>query len=87
MTLGVPEPKAQKIVHCVVDLLKQQRESLGWSQRSLAARAGLDPKTVNLIERKDRSPTLFTLALLAGAMSVQLSVLLGQAESISRKSP
>lgn len=81
----MPEPEAQKIVHCVVDLLKQQRESLGWSQRSLAARAGLDPKTVNLIERRDRSPTLFTLALLAGAMSLQLSAILEQAERILKK--
>lgn len=81
----MPEPEAQKIVHRVVDLLKQQRESLGWSQRALAARAGLDPKTVNLIERRDRSPTLFTLALLSEAMGVRLSELLGQSESETGK--
>ena len=85
MKLGVPEPEAQKIVHQVVDLLKQQREALGWSQRALAARAGLDPKTVNLIERKDRSPTLFTLALLSEAMGIQLSKLLEQSESATGK--
>jgi transcriptional regulator with XRE-family HTH domain len=81
MNSPVPEPEAQKIVKHVVLLLKQQRESMGWSQRTLATRAGLDPKTVSLIERGDRSPTLFTLALLSSAMSVQLSEVLRNAEA------
>lgn len=54
---------------------------MGWSQRTLATRAGLDPKTVSLIERGDRSPTLFTLALLAEAMGVRLSEVLQNAEA------
>jgi len=76
----MPEPEAQKFVKNVVSLLKQQRESKGWSQRSLASRAGLDPKTVSLIERGDRSPTLFTLSLLSAAMGVRLSKVLQDAE-------
>jgi len=80
MNFPVPEPEAQKIVRNVVLLLKQQRESMGWSQRALATRAGLDPKTVSLIERGDRSPTLFTLALLSSAMTVHLSEILRNAE-------
>lgn len=76
----MPEPEAQKFVKNVVSLLKQQRESMGWSQRSLASRAGLDPKTVSLIERGDRSPTLFTLSLLSAAMGVRLSKVLQDAE-------
>jgi transcriptional regulator with XRE-family HTH domain len=81
MNSPVSEPEAQKIVKQVVVLLKQQRESMGWSQRTLATRAGLDPKTVSLIEREARSPTLFTLALLASAMTVQLSEVLRNAEA------
>ncbi|MCX6879534.1 MAG: helix-turn-helix transcriptional regulator [Verrucomicrobia bacterium] len=77
----MPEPEAQKFVHHVVFLLKQRREAMGWSQRTLATRAGLDPKTVSLIERGDRSPTLFTLALLAEAMGVRLSEVLQNAEA------
>ena len=76
----VPVPEAQKIVHEVVDLLKKQRESAGWSQRTLASRAGLDPKTVSLIERGDRSPTLLTLSLLAEALDTSLSSVLQTAE-------
>jgi len=53
---------------------------LGWSQRRLAAKAGVDPKTVSLIERGVRSPTLFTLVLLANAMDLPLSAVLRDAE-------
>lgn len=62
------EREAEKFVQEVVGSLKIQRESLGWSQRTLACKAGVDPKTVSLIERGIRSPTLFTLSLLSSAM-------------------
>ena len=75
------ESEAQKIVKEVVELLKKRRESLGWSQRTLAAQAGVDPKTVSLIERGVRSPTLFTLSLLATAMNWPLWKALKDAES------
>jgi len=78
---GVPEPEAQKIVHKVIELLKKQRETLGWSQRTLAAHAGVDPKTVSLIERGIRSPTLFTLSLIASAMSLRLWEIMKDAET------
>jgi transcriptional regulator with XRE-family HTH domain len=64
----VPETEAHKVVKELIELLKKRRESLGWSQRTLAEQAGVDPKTVSLIEREMRSPTLFTLVLLATAM-------------------
>ena len=66
------EAEAEKFVQNVVGSLKIQRESLGWSQRTLASKAGVDPKTVSLIERGVRSPTLFTLSLLASAMNLPL---------------
>jgi transcriptional regulator with XRE-family HTH domain len=68
----VRERVAEKFVQEVVGSLKIRRESLGWSQRTLASKAGVDPKTVSLIERGIRSPTLFTLALLASALSQPL---------------
>jgi transcriptional regulator with XRE-family HTH domain len=68
----VREAEAQKIVQDVVGLLKIHREMLGWSQRTLASKAGVDPKTVSVIERGIRSPTLFTLSLLASAMGQPL---------------
>jgi len=68
----VRDAEAQKLVQDVVGSLKIRRELLGWSQRALAGKAGLDPKTVSLIERGVRSPTLFTLSLLASAMETPL---------------
>lgn len=74
------EQKAQEIVRDVIASLKIRREALGWSQRALASKAGVDPKTVSLIERGIRSPTLFTLSLLASAMDFPLWRLMKDAE-------
>lgn len=77
-------PDAQKFVEGTISILKKRREAVGWSQRALAIRAGVDPKTVNLIERGVRSPTLFTLALLASALDISLAEILARAESETR---
>lgn len=69
---AVREKKAEKFVQEVVGSLKVRREALGWSQRTLASKAGVDPKTVSLVERGVRSPTLFTLTLIASAMDYPL---------------
>jgi len=79
----VSERTAQEVVRGVIGCLKTQRESLGWSQRALASRAGVDPKTVSVIERGIRSPTLFTLSLLASAMGVPLWKIMKDVESKS----
>ena len=69
---AVREKEAHNLVQEAVGSLKIRRQSLGWSQRTLASKAGVDPKTVSLIERGARSPTLFTLSLLASAMDLPL---------------
>ena len=69
----------------LVALLREQRLLRGWSQRTLAANAGVDHATVSLIERGCRSPTLFTLCLLAGAMDLSLAGLLNAAERVDSK--
>lgn len=73
--------QAQELVKNVVGAFKVHREAIGWSQRALAIKAGVDPKTVNLIERGARSPTLFTLSLLASTMGVPLSRIMMDAEN------
>lgn len=75
------EAEAEKFVQNAVGSLKIHRESLGWSQRTLASKAGVDPKTVSLIERGVRSPTLFTLSLLASAMNLPLWKVMKDANS------
>lgn len=78
---------AEELVKRVIDALKQRRESIGWSQRRLAQRAGVDPKTVSLIERGARSPTLFTLSLLSMSMGQPLSTILMQVETAASPHP
>ena len=80
------KPKSERIVQQVVALLSEQRQARAWSQRTLAANAGVDPKTVNLIERGSRSPTLYTLCLLAGAMDLSLAGLIKAAERLTSES-
>lgn len=57
--------------------LKRLREEKGLSQRRVAARADLDPSTVNQVERGARRATSTTLEKLAAALEVELSELLG----------
>lgn len=63
---------AEALVLRVVRHLERRRLELGYSKRALAIKAGVDPRTVGLIERGERSPTVFTVALLAGALELPL---------------
>lgn len=83
----MPQQEAELIVKRVIEQLANQRRMLGLSQRALAAKAGVDPKTVSLIERGSRSPTLFTMSLLATAMARPLSQLLREAETSTETQP
>lgn len=71
--------QAEAIVARAVQVLENHRESLGLSKRKLALSAGLDPKTVGLIERGERSPTLLTLLLISSALGVDLSSTIAKA--------
>ena len=48
--------------------LRWYRQRAGMSQEGLAARAGLSPEAVSLLERGRRSPRMTTLSLLADAL-------------------
>jgi transcriptional regulator with XRE-family HTH domain len=67
-----------------MDQLKRLRVEKGLSQARLAARAGLDPSTVNQIERGAREASPVTLRKLAEALDVSIANLL---ESESPKVP
>ena len=68
----LPPDQAEKVVSRVVDRLREIREDIGLSKNRLAKLAGVDPKTVAFVEKRQRNPTLFTLLLLAGAMEADL---------------
>lgn len=55
--------------------VRRFRESKGWTQETLAARAGLDRSYVAGIEAGLRNPSTKALAKLARALSVTLSTL------------
>ncbi len=62
-----------------MDQLKRLRAQKGLSQARLAARAGVDPSTVNQIERGAREASPATLRKLADALDVSLAELLEEA--------
>ncbi len=74
-----------------MERLKELRAKRRLSQARLAARAGLDPSTVNQIERGAREASPATLRKLAEALDVSLAELLGddspKAESRSSLEP
>ncbi|MCF7787037.1 MAG: helix-turn-helix domain-containing protein [Prosthecobacter sp.] len=76
--------EAEETVARAIRALELHRESLGVSKRQLALRAGLDPKTVGLIERGERSPTLLTLLLISTALKADLPKILAKASSHER---
>ncbi len=59
-----------------MEQLKRLRSEKGLSQARLAARAGLDPSTVNQIERGAREASPPTLRKLADALDVSIADLL-----------
>jgi len=56
-----------------MEQLKRLREERGLSQVKLAARADIDPSTVNQIERGAREPSPATLRKLADALDVSIA--------------
>lgn len=70
---------AERLVDRAVACLSARRKACGLSKRSLAMKAGLDPSTIGLIERGERSPTLHTVALIAAALDFELTDLIAVA--------
>ncbi|HYG59127.1 MAG TPA: helix-turn-helix transcriptional regulator [Symbiobacteriaceae bacterium] len=62
--------------------VKRLRESMGWTRKELAERAGIHPTHVGLIERAGRVGVRpETLEKLAGAFGITSARLLGEEES------
>jgi transcriptional regulator with XRE-family HTH domain len=76
--------QAEATVARVTHALEQHRESQGMSKRKLALSAGIDPKTVGLMERGERSPTLLTLLLISSALGADLPSVVAKAISNER---
>lgn len=61
-------------------VVRQLRESRGWSQEKLAEHADLNRSYLGEIERGDAIPSLATIAKLATALGLHLSALLARCE-------
>lgn len=57
--------------------IKSRREQLGLPLRALASKSGVSSSMISDIERKEKSPTIATLAALAEALDVSVSALVG----------
>lgn len=60
--------------------LRLAREEKNWSQEVLADRAGLNRSYLGEIERGSAMPSLATVAKLADALGINLSVLIARCE-------
>ncbi|HEY0945045.1 MAG TPA: helix-turn-helix transcriptional regulator [Opitutaceae bacterium] len=61
-------------------VLSELRERKGWSQMTLAMKAGLHLNAVSNLERGKRSPSLYTVLLLSRALDVPASKLVAAVE-------
>ena len=60
--------------------IRELRAERGWSQEELSLRTGVHRNYIGGIERAERKPTLETVAVLAQALGVTASELIGRAE-------
>ena len=61
-------------------VVREARESRGWSQEQLAGQASLNRSYMGEIERSVAMPSLATAEKLAGALDVALSELISRCE-------
>lgn len=61
------------------EAVRQRREALGFSLRTLAARSGISPSMISDIERGEKAPTVVTLVRLAEALGTAAASLLDAA--------
>lgn len=67
-------------------VLKKHRKAKGLSQELLAEKADLHPTYIGLVERRLRNPSLNTAKALAVGLGVPLAKLIGEAETVKRRS-
>ena len=58
--------------------IKEERTRQGYSQNALAKRAGIAQATLNAIEASTKNPSVETVIMLARALGVKASYLLGE---------
>ena len=67
------------------DVLKELRANKKWSQMELAAKAGLHLNALSNLERGRRSPSLYTVFVIARALGISASKLIAAVEKAGPK--
>lgn len=65
--------------------VRMERKSKGWSQETLADKAGLDPTYVGRIERGEQNATLLICTWLARALGITTAELFAMADAFDRR--
>lgn len=71
-------------VRSIAANVRRIRESRGFSQETLAEAAGVDAKSVQLLERGSGNPTARLLLAVAGALEVSAGILFRPAKLVAR---
>lgn len=66
-------------------ILKKRRQEKGFSQESLAEKAGIHPTHISLIERSGRNPSVNVAKALATALNLTLASMIEEAEEMQGK--
>lgn len=76
----VPKNPRDRIIENTRILLRNRRLELGLSMNRTGELAGLSQQTISYVERGFRDPTLATLLRIYGALEIDLSEILKNAE-------
>lgn len=61
--------------------IKEARKKKGLSQSELAEKSGVSQPAISKIERGDRSPNIITIGMLAAALDIPVSELMGDTDA------
>ncbi|MFT5107564.1 MAG: putative transcriptional regulator [Pseudoalteromonas tetraodonis] len=81
---SVEDQPVQEVVTEIIQAVKQAREENGISRYRLAKLTGLHASTISLIERGERSPSLFVMLKISAALEISLGCILSKNESQCR---
>jgi transcriptional regulator with XRE-family HTH domain len=79
------DTKIHRIMEKLASVVEARRTELGYSQQTLAKKAGMSLTYISEVERAERNPSISSLFKLADALDCEASQLLQQAEVAVRQ--
>lgn len=75
------EISKEELQKCFGLVLREARNSAGYSQEKLALEAGLDRTYISLLERGLRTPSLYTVMLISDFLNISASSVVAEVEA------